>query len=224
MFRVLTASVCLVAFPLIAAEPPPDAKPLLTKLGKVIFSDDFGPGPINPQSRMGNWEVKDSALVGSEKPEDKHGAVLRRPGLDFHNAAVQVSFRLDGAKGIGLGLINNKGHVAAVRVTAMSLRLSRSLEGGDKSEVLDTLPLKLRVGVWYTLLLETEGKDIVASIDGEQAVFGVHEKIDVDKSCVRLTVGGESAAFKNLRVRKAMPSDTWEATKAKLLEARKAAK
>jgi hypothetical protein len=77
-----------------------------------------------------------------------------------------------------------------------------------RSEVPDTLPLKLQAGTWYTMLLETCGPEIAASIDGKQAVLGVHERIDVDKTCVRLTVRGESAASKNLRIREATASDS----------------
>ena len=68
-------------------------------------------------------------------------------------------------------------------------------------EVLDTMPLKLEPGVWHTLLLEMQGKEVVASIDGKQTVFGAGERIDVDKTSVQFRMGGESAALKNLRVR-----------------------
>src|SRR5262249_41389126 len=71
---------------------------------------------------------------------------------------------------------------------------------------------------------ETQGKIIVASIDGQSAAFGAHEDIEVSLTHMRLTVSGETAALKNLRIREAMPSDTWEATKAKLLQARKQAR
>ena len=91
-------------------------------------------------------------------------------------------------------------------------------------ELLDTVPLKLEAGTWHTLLLEMQGREVVASIDGRQVAFGADEGLDVDKTSVQLRVGGESVAFKDLRVREAMPDDAWEATKARLLAARKAAK
>ena len=87
--------------------------------------------------------------------------------------------------------------------------------------MLDKVPLKLEAGAWYTLLLEMQGKDVVASIDGQQTAFGTGERIDVDKTSVQLRIRGESVALKNLRVWEATPSDTWEATRAKLLDARK---
>src|SRR5438128_2407588 len=113
------------------------------------------------------------------------------------------------------------GRIIAVSVSSTALKLSRSLAGGDKMEVLDTVALKLEPGTWHTLLLEMQGKEVVASIDGKEVAFGAGERIDVDKTSVQLRVGGESVAFKNLRVWEATPSDTWAATKAKLLEERK---
>ena len=62
---------------------------------------------------------------------------------------------------------------------------------------------------------------MVASIDGKDVVFGAGERIDVDKTSVQFRVGGESAAFRTCVSGRRRPATTWEATKAKLLEARK---
>src|SRR5262249_4547857 len=45
MFRLLTAVSLLSYSALLAAEPPPEVQPLLTKPGKVIFSEDFSAVP-----------------------------------------------------------------------------------------------------------------------------------------------------------------------------------
>jgi hypothetical protein len=235
MCRLLAAVSLLSCSALLASEPPPEAQPLLTKPGKVIFREDFSEVPHERdkknktrggwQSGKGRWEMKDGVLVGAEKAEEKHGAMLTKPGLTFHNAAVQVSFRLDGARAITLDANSQAmGRIIAVTVTSTSLKLSRSLGGGDKMDDLDTVPLKLEPGTWHTLLLEIEGKEVVASIDGQHVTFGAGERIDVDKTSVQFRVGGESVAFKDLRVWEAAPGDAWEATRARLLEARKAAK
>src|SRR4051794_19459926 len=112
MFRVLAVSVFLVCSALGADEARQDAAPLLTKPGKLLFSEDLSQVPHERdkrnktrggwQSGKGKWEIKDGVLVGAEKPEEHHGGMLTKPGLAFHNAAVQVSFRLDGAKRITL--------------------------------------------------------------------------------------------------------------------------
>lgn len=230
--RILTGCLLLVCSVAVAAEAPPDVKPLLTNPGKLLFSEDLRENPHDRdkknkkrggwQSGMGRWESKDGVLVGAEKAEDKHGAMLTKQGLPFHNAAVQVSFRFDGARAFTLDANSGKmGRIIAVSITSTSLKLHRSVAGGDKMELLDTLPLKLESGVWHTLLLEMQGNQVVASIDGKDVVFGAGERIDVDKTSVQFRVGGVSAAFKDLRVWETTPSDTWEATKARLLEARK---
>lgn len=227
--------LCLLLTLLTAARAQ-DVRPLLTKPGTLLFSEDLNEVPHERdkqnkirrggwQSGKGKWEIKDGVLVGAEILEEKHGAMLTKPGLAFHNAAVLVSFRLDGARAFTLDANSFAlGRIIAVTVTNTSLKLVRSLAGGDRMDVLDTVPLTLEPGTWHTLLLEMQGREVAASIDGKEVAFGAGERIDVDKTSVQLRVGGESAAFKNLRVWEATPADTWEATRAKLLDARKANK
>jgi len=232
MFRLLTISGLLCCGTVSVAGPLLDATALLTKPGKLLFSEDLTEVPHERdkqnkirrggwQSGKGKWEIKDGVLVGAEKLEDKHGAMLTKPGLPFHNAAVQISFRLDGARAITLDANSQMlGRIIAVTVTSTSLKLSVSLSGGDKMDVLDTVPLKLESGTWHTLVLEMQGTNVLASIDGREVVFGTHERVNVDKNSVQLRVGGESVAFKNLRVWETVPNDAWAATKAKLLNER----
>jgi hypothetical protein len=229
---LLNSCAFLFSFTVRAAETPPDAKPLLTKPGKLLFSEDFSQVPHERdrqnktkggwQSGKGKWEIKDGVLVGAERPEEHHGGMLTKSLLAFHNAAIQVSFRLDGAKGITLDANSfDLGRIIAASVSNTELTLARSLTGGDKLEVLDKVSLKLETGTWYVLLLEMQGKDVAASIDGKQTAFGSGERIDVDKMSVQLRIRGESVAFKNLCVWEATPAGAWEATKVKLLEERK---
>ena len=233
--QLIGGCMLLVLTGLASGQGPAEPKPLLTKPGKLLFSEDFREVPHERDKKdktkggwmsgKGRWEIKEGVLVGAEKLEEKHGAMLTKPRLAFPDAVVQISFRLDGARAITLD-VNSfaMGRIIAVTVTSTSLKLSRSLAGGDKMEVLDTMPLKLEPGTWHILLLEMQGKEVVASIDGKDIAFGAGERIDVGKTSVQLRVGGESAAFKDLRVHEATLCDTWAATKAKLLEARKAPK
>src|SRR5262245_1828126 len=108
MDRVLIASAFVfLSGVLPAADPPPDVKALLTSPGKLLFREDFTEVPHERdrknktrgwQSGKGKWEIRDGVLVGAEKPAEHHGAMLTRPRLAFHDAVVQVSFRLDGAR------------------------------------------------------------------------------------------------------------------------------
>src|SRR5688572_12089631 len=112
MIRVLTAVAFLCCSAVSADEPAPDVRPLLTKPVQLLFSEDFSQVPHERDkqnktrkgwmSGKGKWEIKDGVLVGAEKPEEHHGGMLTKPRPAFHNGVIQVSFRLDGAKGITL--------------------------------------------------------------------------------------------------------------------------
>jgi hypothetical protein len=230
---LVSSCILLFSFTIRAAEPAPDAQPLLTRQGKLLFSEDFAQVPHvrDKQNKIrkgwmsgkGKWDIKDGVLIGAENPDDHHGAMLTKPALAFHNAAVQVSFRLDGAKGMTLDANSFElGRILAASISSTELTLSRSLAGGDKLEVLDKVPLKLEPGAWHVLLLEMQGNQVVASIDGTQIAFGSGERIDVDKTSVQFRIRGEWVALKHLRLWETTLAGSWEATRAKLLAARKA--
>jgi hypothetical protein len=236
MLRLLTLAAFLLAGTPAAAEPPaseptPDVKPLLTNHKRLLFREDFTEVPHlrdkqnnirgGWMSGKGTWEIRDGVLIGAENPADNHGGMLTKPRLAFHNAAVQVSFRLDGAKGLTLDANSFElGRIIAASVTSTELTLSRSLAGGDKLEVLDKVPLQLEAGTWHVLLLEMQGRELVASIDGRWTAFGAGERVDVDKTSVQFRIRGESVALKNLRLWETTPNAEWESTKAKLQESR----
>ena len=229
---VLAVSALLACSAVAADEPAPDVAPLLSKPGKLLFSEDLKEVPHERDKRnkvrrgewqggKGKWEMKDGVLVGAEKPEENHGAMLTKTGLAFHDAVIQISFRLDGAKRMTMDANSQAlGRILAATVSNTELSLARSTNGGDQMEVLDKSPLNLEPGTWHVLLLEMQGREVAASIDGQQIAFGTGERIDVDKTSVQFRVGGESAAFKNLRIWEATPSETWQATRTKLLDAR----
>ena len=224
MLRLLTiACAALFCASLGAADPTTDAKVQLTERGKLLLSDDFAEVPGKDwRTAKGKWEVKDGALVGSELKADMHNAVLTH-NLPFHDAAIQLSFKLDGAKSFAVSINDAKGHVCRVQVSPTALAVKKDDHDKDgKGATLETLPLTLKTGTWHTLLVEMQGKDMLASIDDEQVAFGANDALDVDKSSVRLVVTGESVALKNLRVWEASPGKNWKTIREKLLEARKA--
>jgi len=118
-----------------------------------------------------------------------------------------------------------KGHVCRVLVRPTGLTVQKDAHDKDteKPMQLDTAAVAIKPGKWHTLVVELRGPDILATLDGKHTVFGSHPGIDLAKTDLGLTVAGEFVSFKGLRVwESAGPQKDWDATKTKLLEAKKA--
>lgn len=227
MFRTITfalgLSTFLLAFSAIAEEPSSSADQpdtLMCERGKLLLSDTFEAGPGKSWRILkGKWESVDGATQGSELKEDMHGAVIRA-NLPVHNLVLQYSFKLDGAKATTLSINDAKGHNSRVIVNAngFSARKDDHDHGGpDKAELLQSVKTKIAPGKWHTLVVEVNGPEFLARLDGKLVAYGTHEAIDVDKTNIGLTVGGASASFKDLSIWEAKPKSDWSANKAKIL-------
>lgn len=214
------------AVPAFAADPMPPST-LMIVPGKLLLADDLN-GPLATDWKVGKgkWEVSDGAIRGAELPADMHGAVARR-NLDMKDVVVAYSFRLDGAKQTTLSLNGAKGHVCRVLVKPTGLMVQKDDQDGkkgpDKGEPLGTVDAPVKPGTWHMLVVELRGPDILATLDGQHTAFGTHAAIDQPKANFGFTVAGESVSFKAVRVwESGGPRQDWEATKAKLLAAKKA--
>ncbi len=206
-----------------AAEPTSEPRTLLTERGKLIFSETFTqPLGKDWQTNKGKWEVVDGAIRGSELKADMHGAVTRH-SLPAQNVVIQYSFKLEGAPATSLSINDDKGHCCRVAINANGFSLNKDSHDKnqtDKSAVLEKKTVAIKPGQWHTLVIEIQGPEMVASLDGEHVAFGSHESINVKKKNLGLTVAGESVSFKDLRVWEAQPNKDWEKTRSKLVEAR----
>lgn len=203
-----------------AAVSPGTLDTLMCERGKLLLSDDFASGPSSAwRQAKGKWEAVDGATQGSELAKDKHVAVIRtnRP---VHNLVLQVSFKLDGAKGTTLSINDAKGHNSRVLINANGFSVRKDDHdhaGPDKAQLLQNVKTKIAPGKWHTLVVEINGPEFLARLDGKQVAYGEHEAIDVEKTNFGLTVGGESASFKNFALWEAAPKEDWSATKAKII-------
>lgn len=216
--------VAVLAVAVQAADPVQEPKTLLTERGKLLFSDDLNQ-PLSKEwkAAKGKWEVVDGVMKCSELKADNHGAVARH-AMPFRNVVIQYSFKLEGAKQTTLSINLPKGHLCRVLVNPTMLQVRKDdsdKDGPDKAAILETRNVTIKPGEWHTLVVELQGKEMLASLDGKEVAFGSHDALDVDKANFGLTVAGESVSFKNLRVWEATPNKNWTTTKAKLTEARK---
>lgn len=219
--RCLLVCTALVAWTIVAAQPAPEMKTHMAERGKLLLADDFSQPPGKDwRSAKGKWEIVNGALQGTELKSDNHGAVTRH-ALPLHNVIIQYSFKLDGARQTTLSINDAKGHCCRLLVNASGFSIQKDSHDHnmkDKAVVLAKRSLPLKPGEWHTVVLEIQGKEMLACLDGTTLAYGEHEAIDVDKTNFGLTVAGESVSFKDLRVWGGMPKKDWDATKTKLLE------
>jgi hypothetical protein len=216
-----------LALPAGAADPVGQSDPpktLMLAPGKLLVSDELA-GPLGKdwKANKGKWEAADGGVRGTEKKEDMHGAVARRP-VAMKDVILSYSLKLDGAQQTTLSFNDAQGHVCRVLVRPAGLTVRKDAHdkvNGTAAD-LDTVAVAIKPGEWHTLVVELRGPDILATLDGKHTAFGSHAGIDLSKTNFGLTVAGGSACFKGLRVwESAGPAKDWEATKAKLLEGMK---
>jgi hypothetical protein len=207
--------------PTIAGPAPPQT--YMVERGKGMVADEFKQKPASPwKVGKGRWEIIDGRLRGSELKADMHGATLRRD-VSFKNAVIQYSFRLDGARQTSLSINGTKGHLCRVVITPNGFTVQKdSTDHGatNKAEVLERKAVAIKPGVWHTLVVELNGKEMLACLDGEHVAYGSHDAIANAKGNVGLTVAGDGCSFKDFVMCEAEPKSGWEETKAKLLASR----
>ena len=221
-----------LGLPTAVAEPPatpPAPKTLMVSAGKLLLSDDLNAALGKDwKASKGKWELVDGAIRGAEVKADMHGAVARR-NLTMKDAVIEYSFKIDGTKQTTLSLNGAKGHICRVLVrptgpTGIAVQKDDQdgKDGPDKADPLDTVEVPVKPGEWHTLVIELRGPDILATLDGKHTAYGSHAGIDVEKTNLGLTVAGESASFKGLRVWDSTGTHkNWDAAKAKFLADKK---
>jgi hypothetical protein len=189
----------------------------LAERGKLLLSEDFsgGDGWTRPK---GKWEAAGGVLRGDEKPEDKHGAVSRHK-IELKDAVIQVGVRLDGCKTATLSINDSKGHLCRLLIRPTGFTVQKDDHdhaGPDKAVVFQTVETPVEAGVWHTFSLEMVGNELLGAMDGKHIGFGAHDAIRTPKADLGLTVSGQGASFKALRIWEATKNPGWEATKSKL--------
>jgi hypothetical protein len=216
IFAAAAASFGVTTF---AADASNEPKTLLAERGTLLFSDDLNAAPSKEwRIAKGKWEAVDGAVQGEELPEDKHAGVMRHQ-LKFQNAIFQYSFKLDGAKQTTLSINDEKEHVCRVLIRPNGFTVQKDdhdHDGPDKAVVFKTIASPIKEGEWHTVVVEILGQEMLASIDGDKVGFGAHELIGTQKANFGLTINGQKASFKNLRVWEALPNKSWAQTKVKL--------
>lgn len=193
-------------------------KPLLAIPGKTIYESSLNTAPAAPwKAAKGAWELKDGVWRGSEKPEDKHGAVTRLPDK-LTNFVAEYEFKFEGAKSTSLSINAVKDHMARIMITPTSVTVQRDdndHEGPDKVVVFGRFTADFQPGTWHKVRLEMVGDTMLGQVD-DKIAYGSNDLFKTDKMTPGFTVGGQSVDFRNLKISEATANPEWESVKVAL--------
>ncbi len=191
--------------------------PLLGIPGDALYQDELSGVPAGWTVGKGKWGTVNGALCGAELAEDHHGAVLRK-ALPMSDVIIEFEVKLDGARGASLSINDAHGHLARLAVAPGALRVTKDdhdKDGPDQPVVFGALKADIQPGVWTAVRLEIVGDTMLGRAGGAVAV-GLHEQLRTPKTNLGLTVAGQTASFRRLRVWTATPNPSWETVKASL--------
>lgn len=203
-----TIVIALLSFLLsgtvVYAEKGTDLQPTLASPGSVTLDESFSGAELgkNWVANKGAWQIKDGALVGREKKEDMHAAVLtlQQPN---RNSIIRFSFQLDGATGFNLSFNHAKDHLFRVAVSDTGLTLTKDADKKDpdsKPKALAKASGKFDSGQWHTLLVEIEGDKVSVQSDNGAKLDVREPTLDVEKTGYRFVMRGESLLLDDIKV------------------------
>ena len=206
VFRIalvfLASLLCVAA--VVRAEKGVTLQPTHVKAGKAVVEEKFD-GSALPKgwtANKGSWQPKDGTLVGYEKKEDKHAAVLTlaRP---FKSTAIRFSFLRDGATGFNLSCNHPQGHLFRVVINEDGLVLNKDKDKKDPSSKPQTLAKAegtFPSGQWHTLLVEVHGDKVWVTADNAAKLEGSHPGLALDKTGYRFVTRGSTLLIDDLTI------------------------
>ncbi len=179
-------------------------QPTLAKAGKTVIEQNFDTGALDKPWAVakGDWQVSGGAIVGKEKPEDKHAGVLSL-ALPNKDSITQFSFKLDGAKGFSLSYNHAKGHLFRVVINNDGFSINKDGDKKDKTikgGVLGKAAAKFAPGEWITMLVEVKGDKVSVQTDNGAKAEGTDPRLAMDKVNYRFVVQGASVEIDDLKV------------------------
>lgn len=202
--NIKTISLLGVTAALCFAAKGVDIKPALSPACVIVFQDDFSSGSLGKAWSIakGDWQVTGGMVVGKEKAEDHHNAVLslNRPN---RNSVIQVSFKLDGASFFHLSYNKEKAHLFRVMVLPTGISIMKDpvlVEPKQPSAVLAKSDKKFESGKWYTMLVEVQGSNVMVQTDNGVKLSGANPALDTGKVNYRFVTKGASLDLAGIKI------------------------
>ena len=219
-------------------------KTLMTTRGKQLVNESFAELPkvirqpakgfasgftgwrFNGWERGGKWDVVEGAFRGIEHATSLHPATASY-GFRFKDVVIQCDVRLhdvppDGRRSryFQVRTTDETEYVSTVYLTTGGLvaqKEDHDHDGPDKAVLFGKIQRPVKLGEWQTVLIEIQGEELVATLDG-RSVTGSHPLIGSDKHSI-MFVSGTEGSVRNFRVWEALPNPDWAKNKAALVAA-----
>jgi hypothetical protein len=202
-------SILLLSTTVALADKGTQIEPVLNKSSAVAVEEGFGGSQIAKPWAVakGTWTIEDGSLVGREKKEDMHAAVLSlvQPHRD---SIIKFSFKIDGATGVNLSYNHAKGHLFRVVINPTGLTINKDKDKNDpnsKIVPLGKIDGKIAPGQWHTLLVETQGDKVFARLDNGLQLQVQEPSLAVEKTGYRFVMKGETLTLDDIKVWKVRP-------------------
>ena len=201
---ILTTVIVAMSGAFALAGKAADLKPTIAKPGKLVVEEDFA-GSALPKAwttAKGDWQPRDGVMIGKEKKEDQHPAVLIL-GQNNHNSIIRFSFKLDGTDGFALSFNSAKGHLFRIQVGTGGIEINKDRDKKDpksRGVVLGKTEGKFEKGQWYTMLVEVQGGTVAVQTDNGVKLSASNPELDVDKTGYRFVMRKAAFALDDVRV------------------------
>jgi hypothetical protein len=205
---VVFSGLCVFAS-LAFADKGTQIEPTLNKPTAVAVEEAFGGSQLAKPwtAAKGTWAIEDGSLVGREKKDDMHAAVLSL-AQPHRDSIIKFSFKIDGATGVNLSYNHAKGHLFRVAINPTGLTITKDKDKKDPNSKIVTLGKidgKIAPGQWHTLLVETQGDKVFANLDNSLQLQVQEPTLAVEKTGYRFVMKGETLALDDVKVWKVAP-------------------
>lgn len=178
-------------------------EPLISRKGALLFEDRFDGAQAKPEWKAlhgTRWQVEGGAYKGIpstvefQSSRDNHTGATPSMTLQVgaRETILEMSFRLSGdLKQAHIGwnegpTSTTTGHIFRLLLgteSGVSLQKDRNSQiEGDKDQITVTSDWKLESDRWYTVMLETQGEEVVAQVAGGPTLIMKHARLDVPKA------------------------------------------
>jgi hypothetical protein len=186
------------------AEKDADLKLVISKALKPVIQEKFD-APKLPKGwviNKGDFQIREGTIVGWEKKEDMHAAVLtlQKP---FKNSILRFSFKRDGVTGFNLSLNHAKGHLFRILINDDGLTINKDKDKNDaasKPIVLGKAEGKFPTGAWQTLQVEVVGDKVAVQADNGVNLQVSDPALAVEKTGYRFVMRGSTLFLDDISV------------------------